>query len=85
VKCYIVRVYREEQGSHQEFAGVVEMVGAERSKAFSTFDEFCEIVGPVTRKRGRGAVAGNETIQPRTPTDTLLDQAGNRKRKGFIL
>lgn len=85
MKCYIVRVYREEQEDRQEFAGVVEMVGAESSKAFSTFDEFCEIIGPGTRRRSQGTAARNEMIRQRTRNDKHPGQPDNRKRKGILL
>jgi hypothetical protein len=85
VKCYIVRIYREDQEDRHEFAGVVEMVGAESSKAFSTFDEFCEIIGPGTRKGSQGTAARNEMIRQRTRNEKDLGQPDSRKHKGILL
>jgi len=51
VKCYIVRIYREDK--ENEFAGVVEKVGTAGEERFATFGELCEILDP-----GKGRFSG---------------------------
>jgi hypothetical protein len=48
VKCYVVRIYREDRESG--FAGIVENVGGAK-QAFANFDELCAILNPGKKKR----------------------------------
>jgi hypothetical protein len=50
MKVYIVRVYREYEGTGSEFVGVVEQVGSRGKSAFTTFEKLCEILNPASPK-----------------------------------
>ncbi len=44
LKDYIVRVYRYEKNNPRQFVGMVEEVGVEDKKAFTTYDELWAIL-----------------------------------------
>lgn len=50
---YIVRVYRREEDNPRTLVGVVEEVGVEGNKAFTSIDELFDILGPRKRKGSR--------------------------------
>lgn len=41
---YVVRIYRQEVDGPREFVGVVEEVGTQEKKAFTTIDELWKIL-----------------------------------------
>ena len=43
---YIVRIYRRDNDNPQNIAGVVEFVGADCKKTFTTFDELNTLLTP---------------------------------------
>lgn len=51
VNSYIVRIYRGRKDKPYSVVGIVEDVGAEDKKAFTTYEELWEIMNPVTAGR----------------------------------
>ncbi|MEW5745883.1 MAG: hypothetical protein AB1805_10675 [Nitrospirota bacterium] len=60
MQSYIIRVYREERDNPRGLVGIVEEVGAEGKRAFTTLDELWDIlnaresaspIGKVVRRR----------------------------------
>jgi len=49
---YIVRIYRREKDNPRELVGIVEEVGGEGKKTFSSLDELWEILNRETDSRG---------------------------------
>ncbi|MDH4232601.1 MAG: hypothetical protein OEW04_11315 [Nitrospirota bacterium] len=54
VNSYIVRIYRGNKDKPHSVFGIVEEVGAEDKKAFTSYEELWEIMNPV--KTGREGV-----------------------------
>jgi hypothetical protein len=42
--CYIVRIYRKQENDPRALVGLLEEVGKQGNKAFSSIDELCELL-----------------------------------------
>ena len=50
MKDYVLRIYRREKNDRRRLVGVVEEVGVEGSKAFSSLNELWSILNPSKAK-----------------------------------
>ena len=52
LESYIIRIYRPEDNNPKNIIGVVEEVGAEEKRAFTTIEELCHILNYKFAGRG---------------------------------
>lgn len=57
---YIVRIYRRDQDSPSEIAGLVELVEAKKKQAFKNIDELSQILCSTENKKISGKKKSNQ-------------------------